>query len=418
MADEQDIDHDAGTNSSNRYRARGGLSVFTGRILAPADRSREPQAASIGDGNNYRGSYLPRPRAAAYVGDKMSQYDVTSFLRAARRKLWLNAFMQQLRYALWSVSAALLLLALTHFIWDIPGARFAVVAALAVGMIVLLPTLRARPSLGESAQLTDRHFGGQSIITTAHELAGATEPGPAETVVLARANAAVTIWRPKLQSLRKTPDAASFVVAVVPIFVATLVFGLPRSQPESTTTPYSGIGLATGSTAESRVFDYEADLPDLRQAIARNAERARQDESQPENRSPTPGDSAPETTDETQGSTKSDSQSGGFASLATGDGSGPGDARRNPNDPDSGEETAGRQYAAHTLIEIDRHAGVGAGRNGSADEYDAASKTPRFTASNIVPAPAPPGASAWTSLTEAEVSYARKYLSAAGVSNE
>ena len=100
----------------------------------------------------------------------MSSHSVTAFLRAVRRRLWFAALLRQLQFATWASSGTLLLLALVHIASGKPALGLALVASLAVGLIALMPVLFMRASLVECALLSDRHFGGHSVVTTAHEL--------------------------------------------------------------------------------------------------------------------------------------------------------------------------------------------------------------------------------------------------------
>jgi hypothetical protein len=352
----------------------------------------------------------------------MSSHSVTTFLGAVRRRLWLETLLRQLQFAAWASSGTFLLLALVHVTWGKPDFSSALVAALTAGLIALLPVLFARASLAECALRSDRHFGGYSLVTTAHELGRATDPGPAETIVMKRARSATADWRRRLNTLWQIPDGVGYVVAVIPVFFAALMFELPPKQEGHLAALDEQFGLAGSPASETDMFHNESGLPELREAIARNAIEERGSSQQEavtrDNISPVPGDAAPEPGAETLEAGESDAMLAGFASVANGDGRSAGDARRRPGEIESRRDDSAPVFSEQIDIAIARHGAISAGRSDGGDEFGAGSQGSRLTYSNIVPAAAPPASSAWTTLTTAEVAYARRYLDAAGFRHE
>ena len=352
----------------------------------------------------------------------MSRHSVTTFLRAVRRRLWLDSLLRQMRLAAWASSGTFLLLALLRFAGGEPGFSFAIVTATAVGLIALLPVLGARASLAECALRSDRVFGGHSLVTTAHELQQVSNPRPTEEIVLTRATIATADWRRRLNTLWKTPDGVSYLPAVIPVFIAALIFELPQDKEEQISMLDGQSSIAVSSAGQTDIFSKGSDLPELREAIARTAmegpESSRQDAVAPEDAPPIPVDAAPEPEAESLEAIESDALPAGFASINNSDGRSPGDARRRAGETESRQDDSGPLFSEQIEIEIARHGTTGAGRNDGGDEFGADSQGSHMRNLKIVPAPASPASSAWTTLTAAELAYARKYLDAAGFHNE
>ena len=352
----------------------------------------------------------------------MSSHSVTTFLRAVRRRFWLEALLRQLKFAAWASSGTLFLLALVYVALSKPAFSFALVASLIVGLIALLPVLFMRASLAECALRSDRHFGGYSLVTMAHELGRVTDPGPAETIVLKRARSVTADWRQHLNTLWQMPDGVGYVLAVIPVFVAALMFELPIKQEGQLATLDEQTSLTGSLAVEEDIFHNGSDLPELREAIARNAVEERGSSQQEtvtrDSVSPVPGDAAPESGAESLEADEPGALSPGFASVGNGDGRSAGDARRRPGEIESEPDDSAPLFSEQIDMAIARHGTTGAGRHDGGDEFEAASQDLRLTYSNIVPAPAPPASSAWTTLTAAEVAYARRYFDAAGFRHE
>lgn len=352
----------------------------------------------------------------------MSRHSVTTFLSAVRRRLWLNSLLRQTRLAVWASSGTFLLLAMLRFARGGPDLSFALVTATVVGLIVLLPVVGARASLAECALRSDRVFGGHSLVTTAHELRQVTSPGPTEEIVLERARVATTDWRQRLDTLWKIPDGVSYLPAVIPVFVAALIFELPPKQESPMATSDGQSSISESPAGQTDIFNSGSDLPELRETIARTAMEGRgssqQDAAAPEDTSPAPVDAEPGPGAERLEAIESDTTSGGFAGINNGDGRSPGDARRRAGEPESRQDDSGPLFSEQIDIAFARHGATRAGRNDSGDEFDSDSQGSPMSNLKIVPAPASPASSAWTTLTAAELAYARKYLDAAGLSNE
>ena len=352
----------------------------------------------------------------------MSSHSVTAFLCAVRRRLWLAAFLRQLRFATWASSGTLLLLALVHIASGKPALGLALVASLAVGLIALVPVLFMRASLGECALLSDRHFGGRSLVTTAHELGRVTDPGPVETIVLNRASSVTAEWRQHLDTLWQVPEGVGYVLAVIPVFVAVLMFEIPTGQEGQLAALDEQTSLTGSPAVEADIFDNGSDLPELREALARNAVEER-GSSQPETPSrdrvaPVPGNAAPESLAKPLETDEPDALSPGFASAVNGEGRSAGDARRRPGETESEPDDSAPLFSEQIDMAIARRGATVASRHDGGDEFGAASHDLLIAYSNIVPVPAPPASSAWTTLTAAEIAYARRYFDAAGFRHE
>ena len=350
----------------------------------------------------------------------MSRHSVTTFLRAVRRRFWLDALLRQLQFAAWASSGTLLLLALVYVASSKPAFSVALVASLIVGLIALLPALFTRASLAECALRSDRHFGGYSLVTTAHELGRVSDPGPAETIVLQRATSVTADWRQHLNTLWQRPDGVGYVLAVIPVFVAALMFEIPMKQDDQLATLDEQTNRSGSAAVEADIFHNRSDLPEIREAIARSAVDERGSSQQEtvtrDGVSPDPGGAAPESGAQLLEADEPGTLSPGFASVVNGDGRSAGDARRRPGDVALEANDSAPLFSEQIDMAIARHGATGAGRQASEDEFGAASQDLRLTYSNIVAAPAPPASSAWTTLTAAEVAYARRYFDAAGFS--
>ena len=254
----------------------------------------------------------------------MTSHSVTAFLRAVRRRLWLAAFLRQLKFAIWVSSGTLLLLALAHIVASKPALDLALVASLIVGLITLLPAVFMRASLAECALRSDRHFGGRSLVTTAHELGQVTDPGPVETIVLKQASLVSAEWRQHLDTLWKIPEGVGYVLAVIPVFVAVLMFEIPTKQKGQLQILDEQTSLTGSPAMESEISYNGSDLPELREAIARSAMEqrgsSRQETASRDSVAPVPGNAAPESLAKPLETDDPDALSPGFASAVNGDG--------------------------------------------------------------------------------------------------
>ena len=303
----------------------------------------------------------------------MSSQSVTTFLRAVRRRLWLETALGQLRNAAWVTGGTFFLLALVHVVRGWPLIGFAFVASLAAGLIALLPALFMRASLAECALRSDRHFGGYSLVTTAYELERVTAPGPAGEMVLARAKAAIDNWRQRLGTLWQAPDGIGYVLAVVPVFLAVLLYELPLNQDGQLVIPDEQPGYNGLAVAENDIFDNGSSLPELREAIVRNAggedEPVHQELVTREGVLPVPADAAPEAgaTDVLE-ARESEVLPAGIAGAVNTDGRSAGDARRRPDEIASRADDSDLSFTEQIDMAIARHGTSGAGRNAGGDE--------------------------------------------------
>ena len=352
----------------------------------------------------------------------MSSQSVTTFLCAVRRRLWLETALGQLRNAAWVTGSTFFLLALVHVVWGRPLIGFAFVASLAAGLIALLPALFMRASLAECALRSDRHFGGHSLVTTAYELGQVTNPGPAGKTVLARAGSATDSWRQRLGTLWQAPDGIGYVLPVVPVFLAALMYELPLHQDGQVATVEEQRGDTAAAAAQMDIFDNGSSLPELREAIVRNAGEeqgsAQQEVEAGEGASPVPVSAKPRAGADALKARESDVVPAGITGAVNADGRSPGDARRGPDEIASRSDDSGLLFTEQIDMAIARYGAPGAGRNDGGDEFGNGSLGLRLDNSNILPVPAPPAPSAWTTLTTAEVAYARRYLEAAGLRHE
>lgn len=351
----------------------------------------------------------------------MNNNAVTSFLYAARRRLWLEAVLHQMRMAVWVSSAAIVLLALVHIGWSPVPLRFALVGALLAGLVALAPSLFRRPRLGDCALRADRHFGGHSLITTAHELGQETDSQPAARTVLARATSAAADWRPRLGTLGRKPPGSTLVLAAVPAFFAALLLELPPKGDSVPATDDAQSGVPGSLETKTNLFDVAGNLPGLRDAIASSASD-KAGSAQPEtvtgdSFSPVSRDARTEGASEVAAPRAADAPPG-FASAAQEGGQSPGDARRSPGEIERSPDESGPLFSGREDVAIDRYGTAAAGRADGDYEFATRSTDVRDARPNIAPAPAPPVSSAWTTLTAAEVAYARRYLDAAGVPSE
>jgi hypothetical protein len=211
------------------------------------------------------------------------------------------------------------------------------------------------------------------------------------------------------------------VLAAVPAFFAALLLELPPKGDSVRATIDEQPGVTGSLETKTNLFDVAGNLPGLRDAIASSA-TDKTESVQPEtiagdSSSPVQGDARTNGASEVAAPRATDAPPG-FASAAKEGGQSPGDARRSPGNIEPQPDVSGPLFSGRVDMAIDRYGATAAGR--ADGDYEFANRSPgaRDARPNITPAPAPPVSSAWTTLTAAEVAYARRYLDAAGVPRE
>lgn len=345
------------------------------------------------------------------MGIGMKQDPLARFLKAVQRRVWLEKVLSRLRVAVWAGSGVLFALAAVSAVSTSIPVRWAFGASLLAAVLVALPVMLRRPSIVESAVRADYVFDGQSLLTTALEAQlGKLSKTPSCVVVLARAKEAVAAWWPRVNSVWQAPSPAAFALATVPAFIALLLLAV------------SSQSLVSGPAAQSQasigaenVDDADDGVVDLRDSILRNAgveseqgNNAEQvtlerDQLLSTDMSPVSGATA-ELID------KVASASPGFSAATDGVGTEAGDARRTPDLSSSPTVSEPSLLAGRSEEQIQRHGEATAGMRAGKSDYDETLFAGRRAREQILPAAAPPTASPWTTMTAAEVAYARRYL--------
>ncbi len=336
---------------------------------------------------------------------------ITEFLLAVRRRLWLEAALRRLRTAVWVSSATLALFAVAHMAWQPLSLKAAVIAALTAGFIMLLPAIFSRPALTECALHADRHFGGQALLTTASESGQTGEPRPAEKVVLKRALAATSVWRSRLGEIWHAPPRSGYVLAVIPAFFAALLLQVPAGDGAVTGAVDDDAMHPSGQIPTTTLLDGADDLAAVREAIVEGAagdqpesDRGRavgtaqrfDDDPQPQSPQVEIGKHGPGTP--------------GIAAATDEGGVAPGDARRRPGESRRAPDAATPGMTTVTAASIERQGGRVSGRRETGGDFAPGSDAPDAARPVIGPVPAPAAVSSWTTLTAAELAYARRYL--------
>ena len=105
----------------------------------------------------------------------------------------------------------------------------------------------------------------------------------------------------------------------------------------------------------------------------------------------------------------------GMAGADQDGGTAPGDAKRRLAEDGPEQPEAAREFREVMASSIERFGSRVAGSRATGGAF---SDTPDGLELNIVPVPAPPAASSWTSLSEAELAYASRYLALKDHDNE
>ena len=346
----------------------------------------------------------------------MSSGAITAFLRAVRRRLWLESALRGLRTAAWGASATLLLFAALHVLWQPVALGAAMTVALVAGLIVMLPTLFSRPALEECALRADRHFGGHALLTTANEIDEAAQRGPAEKTVQNRALAASAAWRSRLDEMWHAPPRSGYVLAVIPVFFAVLLLQLPAEQ-ESAAGPSLETSQPEGELmATTSALDTAGSLAEVREAIVQGAaEEAVESDRRPATGTAQLDDDDSQSLPASIEIAKEAAGEPGIAGADQDGGAAPGDARRRPADAGLEQPEAAPDFTQVMTASLERHGRRAAGSRETGAVFSSASDGPELI---ISPVPAPPAVSSWTSLSDAELAYARRYLELKDQNNE
>jgi len=341
------------------------------------------------------------------MGITVKKDSVVRFLKAVRRRVWLENVLSRMRVAVWVGSGVLLALAMISALLTPISFAWATGAALLAAVLVALPELLHRPTLVECAVRADGQFGGQSLLTTALDAQrGKISETPSCAVVLAQAKEAVAVWWPRINSVWRTPSPTTFALATVPAFVALLL--LIVSSPQAVTE--SAAQYQAGGRGEP-VGDTDNSVVDLRDSIHRSASDERSERTTPEADQAVSTDLAVVAAANTE--LNENSVGTPFATTAPGVGSDAGNAHRTPDLPDSPATQAAGElplFADRTEQKILRRGELSAGVQAGDTDYAQTSFARPISRGQRRPAAAAPTVSPWTVMTAAEVAYARLYL--------
>jgi hypothetical protein len=344
----------------------------------------------------------------------MTDTVIDHFLRRVRRRLWLETLLRQLRLVAWVSSGTLLLLALARLVVGAPRPGIAILGALGTGLVTLVPALLARPALSVCAQCADQRLGGFSLLTTAREVATVEPRGPVEDLVLAQGQTRTNEWQRELRMIWRAPDGAGFLVAIIPVFLALLVFEIASQREHAATVPESQLRTGGNPDAGTDIFGDDSVLPELRQAIRREPLSARgstqSDGDMGAESSPTVSIAPPMDGQEVLEADTASTAAPDFAGDAENSGRDAGVARRRSQQESPSSDATRRQYPVFEGTGVSRTGGVIAGRASSDRQYAGQDDIPNPVLATPKPVPAPPPPSAWTILTATEVAYARQYL--------
>lgn len=338
---------------------------------------------------------------------------LSRFLRAVRARLWLENALSKIQIAVLVGSTALLALAaFSAFILPIPLA-WVIGSPLAVTVLVALPFLLRVPTLANCAVRADQQFQKHSLLTTAHEaLLGKIDDSPSTKLVISQANSDVIRLSPKLSSVWQAPSPAGFALAAIPAFLALILLMVATPQ-DAMTSDLEALTNAPTSNAEGsdNVFS-DHDVAELRESILQNSnDDAFQAQGSPNSQgvaqiaaisSDTNSDSEPTEISNALPTQQETPMPGGGADA--------GDASRSPGTLAS-IETKTADVTARVEQQINRRGDIVAGGQGSDDTYTDAALVGEIESELRVAAAAAPSDSPWTSMSAAEVAYARRYLS-------
>ena len=335
----------------------------------------------------------------------MSAKTLTGFVRAVRRRLWLQSLLQQARIAVWVGSITLLLItAISAWLITVPTST-TVALSLTATFLALLPAAFQRPNISASAVRADRHFGGHSLLTTALEANGA-ETSPAGRVVVARAATAAAAWSNRIGSIWSAPPATPFALAMIPIFAAVMLL-IMTSTPMLSATPNDSI------VANESVLQADDDVQALRKTLAADTgDESGQDVSQQSRQKSadalSTADAAPTSTTSEELADVGDTTLPGFAAVGQDGGVEAGSARRSPYASAATSESA--SFESREYEQIKRSGDFEAGRGGTSADFAETTLSAAIADGLIKPAAAPPDAGSWSALTSAELAYAKSYL--------
>ncbi len=333
----------------------------------------------------------------------MNQDALSRLLTAARRRLWWEAALRQAHVALWCGGAMMLLAAVTG-IW-IPSIDTGLAAGLGaiVALMAATPVLSARPTPDESALRLDRYFSGHALITTALETLSSQSRRslPPARALLDQASAASAAWLPRVGGIWRRPPAAGFALALLPIACSLLLLEATGASPAAAV----GAGGSVDAGLHAHAIPAAAattDVRDLRAALAaaRDAEPAARRSSGTTPAAPPP-DSRPD------GGIGETAQTAVEAPGRAGSGGG-----REAGDALPGETTDGLPDESPTSRDVRFRA---LARTGDAavsmtgDERGYLTGGHATGGGSPTPAAAPPGGTR-SLLTNAEIAYARRYL--------
>ncbi len=331
----------------------------------------------------------------------MNERAINAFLRAVRRRLWLENALRALPSAVWVGAGVLLTVAAVSAFLVPVSPVTAVIAAILAMLAIELPAATRRPDLATSALRADRRFEGQALLATAHDaISNGYADSPAGELVVQRAAAAVESWHGRLRSVWARPNPAPFVLALIPLFGAVLFFS--KSDDVAVDAQPSA-----GQVEAHRVhLGAEQDVAALRESIVRDRVASR------ETAAPMTADPdgmvaaiPASTTPDRREIAASQADQPGVAGESAAGGAEAGDARRRPGQ--LAQHSSDVEFDDIRFRQIERRGAANAG-TGSASIVDAPTGIPASLA-DIQPAAAPPGIASWNAMSAAQRAYARRY---------
>ena len=346
----------------------------------------------------------------------MTRVPVESILRAMRRRMWFERMLLKLRLGVWIGSLFLLVIAVISAVW-FPVAPFhAALAAVAVVIVVMLSALSQRPTLKECALRADRQFVTDSLLTTALEISASAAPEipAAGCVVLQQANDAAPRLQEHLHSAWQAPAPSGFALATIPVFASALLLSLSAYQDGSV----SAIGLGAESVAVDNLgesfLDDGDELLALRESIGHDSTIHREANSgegpAANGNTMTPDNAATRGNDQQVEIAESKAAATGLGIESPAGGREAGDSRAAAHENGSAPVSVGPLFAERSEVQIARYGDSVAGSEASDAEFGATASAPAPNPARVRPAAAPPTLSSWTTLTPAQVAYARQYL--------
>lgn len=384
----------------------------------------------------------------------MMQNPTLAFIAAVRRRLWLEDALQRLLYALGAVSGAMLVLAAVNAWWlPLPSPVLPIAMVLAAAS-VLLPLAWSPPSLEDGAARADSIFHGRSLMATALEVHRAVAPdrSPAARAVLKKAADCAVAWRPKITRVWRAPAAGGFVIAAIPAFVALLLLESTRSVHDIAGNDAAISFLKTGELTRAAGSYRDADDPPGRRVDnAPVKARPAGDAASPVEPAGAAGsfrgtDKAPDGDTPAQARTEGDAATPGeFARAARPDSRADDTPGEGADNASAGTRPAGDAATAGELASVAGNAPREPAVNSTSPSvkevlfseradttFERRGQAIATSGDTILPyavtepvaaqepvraAAAPPDGHGWSTLTPAEVAYARRYLAAANNDN-